>query len=469
MKLSTKKLIALLASALLSTVGITAASAPAQAAACPYAVADPTSNDHPKTNIRLVSPVLTDDNSVHRVGLETQFSEDCDWFGVGVRFNQVYVPHTMKTTLTFRATDMAGNPLVNTRVKLRVNKGYSGSLAKVKVNGVTARPAPSNAADGADVYGTTDLNGNVSFIVILPYVSADDNGCIAYGGTLPAAPASLSADTPHDVTNDATQDCYTQLLPEILGEKTDSADFVELHYFDASSLTETPGAKSITMLAPALNETNSISQDGFLQTYAPIAAKQVLAFQALNEDGTWARNVPVTVRINKSGSSSNAKISAGIFGNGLNGASTTLTNSAAGELTLTGTSDAFGIVTFQFNNTDTAGEAQPATRTSAVPGSGAKFSRVSVEVDGEESTGNAAEFHFYKPITVAIAASGKKINVTIANAIGKSTSISITGKARATVRPTKASQVYSYTVTAGVKTITVVSGLTTVTKKITIK
>ena len=74
MKLSTKKSLALLATALLSTVGLTVASAPARAADCPYPVADPTSNDNPKTNIKLISPVLNDDNSVHRVGLETQFN-----------------------------------------------------------------------------------------------------------------------------------------------------------------------------------------------------------------------------------------------------------------------------------------------------------------------------------------------------------------------------------------------------------
>jgi len=306
-------------------------------------------------------------------------------------------------------------------------------------------------------------------------MSPDD--CTAYGGMLPKAPKSLDADTPHDVTTDPMQDCYSQLLPEITGEKTDSADFVELHYFDPTGLDDSTDSANISLLAPALSESNAIMGDGVVQAYAPVASKQIIAFQATKEDGSWARNAAVTVRINLGASGANAMIAAGIVGNASRGASTTLAYSdpsktADDQLVLTGTTDAFGTVTFTLNNLDTSGEPAPASATAPVPVSGAKFSKIAVELTGKDNMGSALEIHYYKPappITVSASASGKKISITIKNAIGKTFSVSITGLRKATVKPTKATQIYTYTVTKGTKTVTVSADGRTLTKKFTIK
>jgi len=467
-----KKLTSLSVVALLSFAGLTAATSPAQAAACPYPVTDQTANDHPKDSIRLISPVLDDSNSVRRYDFEGQFTLDCDWFGVGMRFNQVYVPFGQNVTLTFHAqSEPAGVALVNTPVKLRANKGYSSSNANIRVNGMKARPAPATAADGADVVANTDINGNVSFMIMSP----DD--CEAYGGILPKAPKSLDADTPHDVTTDPMQDCYSQLLPEITGEKTDSADFVELHYFDPTGLDDSTDSANIRLLAPTLSASNAIMGDGVVQAYAPVASKQIIAFQATKDDGSWARNAAVTVRINLGASGSNAMIAGGIVGNASRGASTTLaysdlTKTAEDQLVLTGTTDAFGTVTFTLNNLDTSGEPMPASATAPVPVSGAKFTKIAVELTGKDNIGSDLEIHYFKPvppITVSASASGRKISIRISNAIGKSFSVSITGLRKVTVRPTKATQTYTYTVTKGTKTVTVSADGRTLSKKFTIK
>ena len=471
MNLTSKKLGALVATALLSIVGIGAISAPARAADCPYPVENQASNDNPKDSIRLISPVLTEDNSIKRYDFENQFTVDCDWFGVGMRFNQVYVPFGLRTSLTFHAANAAGAPLANTVVTLRANKGYSNSNAAVRVNGIKARPAPSNASDGANVTATTDVNGNVTFVINSP----DD--CTTYGGVLPAAPTSLDADTPNDRNADPATDCYSQLLPSITGEKTDSADFVELHYFNSSALTYNATEVSLALLAPTLDGTNSISGEGVVQAYAPLASKQIIAFQATNENGSYARNQAVTVRINLANSGANAKITAGIVGNSALGSATTLTTADAtktteDQLVLTGLTDAFGVVTFNLTNTDTVGEAQPATRTTPVPVSGGKFAKMIAELTGVTTMGSAVEFHYYKPalpITVSAAASGRKISVTIKNAIGKRFTVTVTGLKKVTVKPTKATQVYTYTVTKGSKTVTVSADGKTLTKKFLIK
>jgi hypothetical protein len=206
MSLKTNKLIAFAATAALTIVGVGAISAPANAAACPYPVENQAANDKPKYNIRLISPSLTDDNSIRRYDFESQFTMDCDWFGVGMRFNQVYVPFGLRTNLTFQVTTPTNVPVANQKVTLRANKGYSNSNANVKVNGITARPAPSNASDGANILGTTDVNGIVNYVVQSP------NDCEAYGGILPDAPSNITQDTPNDRNADPTTDCYSQFL-----------------------------------------------------------------------------------------------------------------------------------------------------------------------------------------------------------------------------------------------------------------
>lgn len=470
MNMSLKKLSAITATVMLSLVGFGAISTPAHAADCPYPVADQTANDHPKDVIRLISPVLTDDNSIHRYDFESQFTIDCDWFGVGMHFNQVYVPFGLTTNLTFHAATPAGAPLAFTKVTLRANKGYSNSNAAVRVNGIKARPAPSNASDGADVAGTTDVNGNVTFVVKSP----DD--CTAYGGVLPDAPANAGADTPNDRNADPTTDCYSQFLPQITSEKTDTADFVELHYFNPAGLDYTTDTASVDVVAPTLDDTNSILGDGVVQTYSLVGSKQVVVFQALKGDNSYARNHAVTVGINLANSGANSKISAGLIG--LNGLATLTpvdsTKTAEDQLLLHGTTDAFGNVAFVISNLDTTGELPPATKTSPVPTTDAVFANFRATLDSVDASVKAVEVHFYKVAPPAVTsitavAVGKKITVTIKNAIGKKSTITITGKAKVTVTPTSATQVFNYTVTKGVKKVVVVSNGKSLTKTFVIK
>jgi hypothetical protein len=474
MSVKTNKLIAFASTALLSIVGVGAISTPANAAACPYPVENQASNDNPKYNIRLISPSLTDDNSIRRYDFESQFTMDCDWFGVGMRFNQVYVPFGLRTNLVFQATTPTGAPYANATVTLRANKGYSNSNAAVKVNGIKARPAPSNASDGANIIGKTDANGVVNFVVQSP------TDCEEYGGVLPDAPSSQSADTPNDTNADPTTDCFSQFLPSITGEKTDSADFVEFHYYNPGVLDFTATDASISLLAPTLRavegpagKANALDNNGTLQAYAPIGSKQVIAFQALKANGSYAVGQPVTIRVNLANSGAKAKMSAGIFlatgfVSPLPANSTKVTED---QLVLSGSTDAFGVVVFSLNNSDTVAGAPPKTSTSALP-AGSKFTRISAEITGKVSTGNPVEFHYYKPIpptSIAATAAGRKITVTLSYAKSKRSTISITGLKSVAVTPTVDKKAYSYTVKKGKITVKVTSNGKTLTKVFTVK
>jgi hypothetical protein len=474
MSVKTNKLIAFASTALLSIVGVGAISTPANAAACPYPVENQASNDKPKYNIRLISPSLTDDNSIRRYDFESQFTIDCDWFGVGMRFNQVYVPFGLRTNLVFQATTPTGAPYANATVTLRANKGYSNSNAAVKVNGIKARPAPSNASDGANIIGKTDANGVVNFVVQSP------TDCEEYGGVLPDAPSSQSANTPNDTNADPTTDCFSQFLPNITGEKTDSADFVEFHYYNPGVLDFTATDASISLLAPTLRavegpagKANALDNNGTLQAYAPIGSKQVIAFQALKTNGSYAVGQPVTIRVNLANSGAKAKMSAGIFlATGF--VSPLPANSAKvteDQLVLSGSTDAFGVVVFSLNNSDTVAGAPPKTSTSALP-AGSKFTRISAEITGKVSTGNPVEFHYYKPIpptSIAATAAGRKITVTLSYAKSTRSTISSTGLKPVAVTPTVDKKAYSYTVKKGKITVKVTSNGKTLTKVFTVK
>jgi hypothetical protein len=489
MQVSLRRITALLIASALVLAGFGAISSPARAAdVCPFPVDDQTANDHPLATIRLVSPVLTDENSVHRTDFEETFTILCDWFGVGTRFNQVYVPFGMTTNLTYLVTNSKGAPLPFTQLKLRANKGYSSSNAHIYVNGTSVRPNTGGVSDGGIIKATTDSNGYVNFVVKSP------TDCEEYGGKLPPKPVNLNSDTPHDSTEKASEDCYSQIIPQVIsetvihGEKTDTVDFVELHYFDPATLDNTVTEAQLTMAVPYLDEENSIVGESAVQAYATIGSKQTVVVQATKPDGSWARNVPVTVRINLANSGSNAKVSAGLYSDAyrgfnspaykVNSLATTaadLTKMTEDQLVLTGTTDAFGSVVFALNNSDTVGELPPASAISPVPTDAtAKYSRITASSVGVSSNDPVFEAHYFKPApvlptSITATASGRTIKVTIKNAVGKTSTITITGRAKVTVKPTAATKVLSYTVKKGKITVKVVSNGKTLNKVFTIK
>ena len=489
MQVSLRRITALLITSALVLVGFGALSSPAQAKdKCDYPVDDQTANDHPLDTIRLVSPVLTDENSVHRTDFEEEFTILCDWFGVGTRFNQVYVPLGMTTNLTYLVTNSKGAPLPFTQLKLRANKGYSSSNAHIYVNGTSVRPNTGGVSDGGIIKASTDSNGYVNFVVKSP------TDCEEYGGKLPPKPVNLNSDTTHDSTEKASEDCYSQIIPQVISEtvihteKTDTVDFVELHYFDPATLDNTVTEAQLTMAVPSLDEENSIVGESAIQAYATIGSKQTVVVQATKPDGSWARNVPVTVRVNLANSGSNAKVSAGLYSDAyrgfnspaykVNSLATTaadLTKTTQDQLVLTGTTDAFGSVVFALNNSDTVGENAPASAISPVPtDASAKYSRITASSEGISSSDPVFELHYFKPApvlptSITATASGRTIKVTIKNAVGKTSTITITGRSKVTVKPTVANKVLSYTVKKGKVTVKVVSNGKTLNKVFTIK
>jgi len=457
MKTSLKKTWVALATSALTIASLTgvvaAASALPSDADCKTATGygldpagQPTANQTPQYAIKVVAPLLTSKNSYEDTGLEANFTQACNWFGAGMRFLQSYVPVNTTNTLAFQVTDSkSGLPKAGVEVTLRANKGYSGSNANVTVNGLTVKNGSVwSALDGGRIKVTTDSNGLAIFTVAFV-------DCDTYGGAPRAKPASLNR-KPAVVTTDSP-DCFSQFLPQINTQSTDNADFVEFHYYDDTGVSYTvPASAKIAAAAPVMTAGNSVKIDHGYQNYALVGSTNTYLFSAFDAtSGAPIRNTDYHVNANGFGSTANIGGGAGV------------------DSVLSGKTDGFGTILVKNVNKDTVGEAMPSAFN--VLSTGNVFSRTVPAISANDTT-DGIETHFYampKPSAVVTSA-GKVITVSLVNAKNKKAAITITGMRAASKTATSdAPTAFKFTVTKGVKTVKVVVGGVTVTKKVTIK
>jgi hypothetical protein len=180
--------------------------------------------------------------------------------------------------------------------------------------------------------------------------------------------------------------------------------------------------------------------------------------------------------VNKAYSKSNAKVT-----DGKNPTDSKAAESADQAL-WTANTDANGYVTFHLTNTDTEGEATPATSTSPVPTSGVVlFSQIYPEVKGQDvDIADMIEIHFYgkAPVLTASSSVTKKVvkgkasytlKVVVGGAMAKSAQIAITGLKTVSKAIADDPASFTFAVTPGVKTVTVTVDGKSVTSKVTVK
>lgn len=93
----------------------------------------------------------------------------CQYYAAGLRYFERGVQVGSTTSMSFTVTDTDGNPYANKTVHLLLGKTYSGSSAKVSVNGV----AFSGSGNEKVVDLTTNANGVVTFDVVNSNFNAD--------------------------------------------------------------------------------------------------------------------------------------------------------------------------------------------------------------------------------------------------------------------------------------------------------
>ncbi len=389
--------------------------------------------------IRLITPQLDDTNSWRDTEMEADWVRQ-NWFAEGFTFRQGWAPAGSTIHFTYLVTDAdSGEPLVNTSVKLRVNKGYSVANSIVKVNG----QGPTDGVDKAplDQLQVTALTDSFGFVTFTMESLDTQDMC---GEPKPVSFTERGA--PSDF--DCNISLYTQIYPEVLGQTIDQADMTEIHFYkepsEPSYDTSTTGARIAT---PVFTESNSIQRSdletefvnnynypagfSFYQKYAPATRKINLTYRFTDANGEPIIGEEVSVSAGKAWSSSTAKVTDGT--NATNGVA-----SQDDQATWTATTDAFGNALFQIRSLDTVGQTKPEALTTPflTVDTGAVFTQIyphSLNDNSSSVIADMVEFHYFTDPTAAktaITVTGMKgkIKVVVANPHGKAIKITIDGK-----------------------------------------
>jgi hypothetical protein len=155
--------------------------------AAPTATATPTPTPTPTPTVtapaalpsmRLISPAFGPSNSVDTTGDIAQY------YSAKVRAYYTYIAAGTTLTLKYLVTSDGTKPLANKEVILQVNSPYSGSKANWLFGSTKITAGASDSASGADLKGTTNALGEVTFII----KNTDTKGVEAKPAT-PNAPA----------------------------------------------------------------------------------------------------------------------------------------------------------------------------------------------------------------------------------------------------------------------------------------
>ncbi len=226
----------------------------------------------------------------------------CQYYAAGLRYFERGVQVGSTTTLNWTITDTDGAPYANKSVKLLLGKTYSGSNAKVSVNG-TAFPG---SGDEKVINLTTDANGLLSFDVVNSNFNADAD--------------------PYQASNlkhpDGGKHLFVQIA--VVGEKgnQDVLDIIDLNYYQPQ---DAGPAVTYNVRLADWNASNSFDGtrvwgDGGIGSWFPANtgyfAKYVAAGSTFNlrykvtnaETGALAPNgTVVTLQLGSAWSGSNAK------------------------------------------------------------------------------------------------------------------------------------------------------------------
>ncbi len=418
--------------------------------------------------IRLITPQLDDTNSWRDTEMEADWVRQ-NWFAEGFTFRQGWAPAGSTIHFTYLVTDAdTDEPLANTNVKLRVNKGYSVANSIVKVNG----QGPTDGVDKApldqlQVNALTDAFGFVTFTM----ESLDTQDMCG-------EPKPVSFTERGEPSNfDCNISLYTQIYPEVLGQTIDQADMTEIHFYkEPSEPTYDMNEVLARVATPVFEDTNSVRRtdleelftvtndwytDGlhFYQKYAPASRRINLTYNIVDGNGYPVIGQEVTLSVGKANSRSNAKLTDGVT------ATNTSAAADADQAVWTGTTDAFGNVLFKARSTDLTGQAKPTSWIDEflTADTGALFSQVFPTVTGASNVAaDMVEFHFYTDPTAAktaikVTPAKGKVSVKVDNPHGKSVKITINGKKYTkTPAANKTTITYTFKLKKGKHTVVVI-------------
>jgi len=376
--------------------------------------------------VRVVSPTFDPANDT--------FANDNlgQYYAAGGRSFYKYVGAGSTITLTYLVTTDGTTPAADKTINFMANAPYSGSKAAWELNGTAVGPSQNSGTGyGLQVSGKTDANGKVSF-TIKNTDSAANAEAIPTSETQPRPTAgrlygnmkavieglSDMQQVEDLVTFDITK-AAAATLPEVATPAPSATPTPTPTPTPSATPSATPtptvaapAGPFIRLVTPAVSDTTAIHRTdlekmfsvdnpwyskgvGFWQIYLKTGSSFTVSYKVTDGSGAALANKAVTLHVNKAYSKSNAQLTDG----------KTATNPKTDDsqnndqAVLTGVTNAQGIVTFNLKNTDTKGEAAPASMTAPAPTdpkNGAVYSQLYPEIAGPTTdVADFLEVHFY--------------------------------------------------------------------------
>ena len=309
----------------------------------------------------------------------------CKYYAEGLRYFEKGLAVGSTTNFSYTVSDTNGAPYANKKVYLLLGKGYSGSTAKVTVNGT--------ATTGIDYYDgndqgkitlTTDAQGQVSFSLTNNDVAASADpyqaGNLAHpnGGkhlftqmTLVGEKGNADVIDIVDLNFYKTQDAVAPTVYNVrLADWTASNSFDGTHVWGDAGLTQ------------GWFDVNT----GYFAHYVAAGSTFNLRYKVTTAAGALAPNgTVVTVHLGAAWSGSNASFASG--SNKANGVTMWGPGGQLDQNTFTATVQN-GFVTIPLTNSDLAVDAtpNPGSATANPDGRNPLFMQVKVTVDGNSVT-----------------------------------------------------------------------------------
>lgn len=309
----------------------------------------------------------------------------CKYYAEGLRYFEKGVTVGSTTDFSYTVSDTNGAPYANKNVYLLLGKGYSGSTAKVTVNGTSANGAECYCGnDQAKITLTTNAQGQVSFSLTNNDVAADADPYQAGNLAHPNGGKHL----------------FTQMT--LVGEKgnLDVIDIVDLNFYkpqDAAPATVYKVRLADWNAGNSFDGTHvwgdaGLSQGwfdantGYFAHYVAAGSTFDLRYRVTTAAGANAPNgTVVTVHLGAAWSESNASFASG--SNIANGVTKWGPGGQLDQASFTATVQN-GYVTIPLTNSDLAVDAtpNPGSATANPDGRNPLFMQVKVTVDGNSVT-----------------------------------------------------------------------------------
>ncbi|MEY4418474.1 MAG: hypothetical protein RIQ88_912 [Actinomycetota bacterium] len=358
--------------------------------------AAPAQADGDITTIRLQG--IDNTNAYERAGDAGYFVSQ-GWYAPGLRVFTKQLPVGSTNTLTYQVTT-GGVPQAGVTVTLHINKGWSGSTAKVSVGSTVAEGVPvvdcgwgwAPCNDAATVTGVTDAQGNVSFELKNNDVAADAANYPAEG-----------LDKDYTGTH-----LFSQITANVTGDATDAEDIVDFVFHKPA---DAPVVKTVVARMNGLDSTSayegSCAVGNWCQYYAAglryfekgltVGSTTDFSFTVTDTDGAAYANKSVYLLLGKGWSGSTAKVT-------VNGVSTSGADCWCGndQARITLTTNAQGQVSFSLTSNDSAVDADPYQAGNLPHPNGGKHLFTQMTLVGEKGNADVldiVDLNFYKDIS----------------------------------------------------------------------